>query len=118
MPALSANGGLSFYLPGTFGSLAAAPLVPGWAYSTIYLHVAQSAGGGKSLTQGGSVVLGLDAKADALVQGISYTFATPVLGAQATVAVLAAPGNIGVGIDARVTGPAASRSPTSSIKVR
>lgn len=100
------NGGLSFWLPGTMGSLAAAPLVPGWAYSTIYLHVAQSAGGGKNFTQGGSVVVGLDAKADALVQGISYTFATPVLGAQATVAVLAAPGNVDVGINARLTGPA------------
>ena len=106
LPARADNGGLSFYLPGTFGSLAAAPLVPGWAYSTIYLHVAQSAGGGKSFAQGGSVVLGLNATADALVQGISYTFATPVLGAQATVAVLAAPGNIGVGIDGRITGPA------------
>jgi hypothetical protein len=102
----AANGGLSFYLPGTFGSLAAAPLVPGWAYSTIYLHLHQSGGGSKSFTQGGNVVLGLDATGDALIQGISYTFATPILGAQATVAVLAAPGNVGVGIDARLTGPA------------
>lgn len=100
------NGGLSFWLPGAFGSLAAAPTVPGWAYSTIYLHLAQSAGGGKNFTQGGSVVVGLDAKANVLVQGISYTFATPVLGAQATVAVLAAPGNVDVGINARLTGPA------------
>jgi hypothetical protein len=100
------NGGLSFWLPGTFGSLAAAPTVPGWAYSTICLNLAQSAGGGKNFTQGGSVVVGLDAKANVLVQGISYTFATPVLGAQATVAVLAAPGNVDVGINARLTGPA------------
>jgi len=38
------NGGLSFWLPGTFGSLAAAPTMPGWAYSTIYLHVDQTTG--------------------------------------------------------------------------
>jgi hypothetical protein len=99
------NGGLSFWLPGTFGSLAATPTVPGWAYSAIYLHVAQSAGGAKNFTQGGSVVAGLNATADVLVQGISYTFATPVLGGQASVAVLAAPGDIGVGINARLTGP-------------
>ena len=37
------QGGLSYWLPGTFGSLAAAPGVPGWAYSTIYLHVATAA---------------------------------------------------------------------------
>lgn len=100
------NGGLSFWLPGTFGSLAAAPTVPGWAYSTIYLHLDQSTGGAKNFIKGGSVVVGLNAKADALVQGISYTFATPVLGAQAMVAVFAAPGNVDVGIDARLTGPA------------
>lgn len=100
------NGGLSFWLPGTFGSLAAAPTVPGWAYSTIYLHLDQSTGGAKNFIKGGSVVVGLNAKADALVQGISYTFATPVLGAQAMVAVFAAPGNVDVGIDGRLTGPA------------
>lgn len=100
------NGGLSFWLPGTFGSLAAAPTVPGWAYSTIYLHLDQSTGGAKNFIKGGSVVVGLNAKADALVQGISYTFATPVLGAQAMVAVFAAPGNVDVGIGARLTGPA------------
>jgi hypothetical protein len=105
-PALADNGGLSFWLPGAFGSLAAAPTVPGWAYSTIYLHIEQSAGGSKNFTQGGSVVVDLSATADALVQGISYTFATPVLGGQAAVAFLAAPGNVGVGIDARLTGPA------------
>jgi hypothetical protein len=32
-------GGLSFWLPGTFGSLAATPTTPGWAYETIYLHL-------------------------------------------------------------------------------
>jgi hypothetical protein len=31
-------GGVGFWLPGLFGSLAAVPTVPGWAYSTIYLH--------------------------------------------------------------------------------
>lgn len=100
------NGGLSFWLPGTFGSLAAAPTVPGWAYSTIYLHLDQSTGGAKNFIKGGSVVVGLNAKADAVVQGISYTFATPVLGAQAMVAVFAAPGNVDVGVNARLTGPA------------
>jgi hypothetical protein len=99
------NGGLSFWLPGTFGSLAAAPTMPGWAYSTIYLHVDQTAGASATFTKGASVVVGLGATADALVQGISYTFATPVLGGQASVAVLAAPGNIGIGVDGTLTGP-------------
>jgi hypothetical protein len=103
--ALADNGGLSFWLPGTFGSLAAAPGVPGWAYSTIYLHAQQSAGADKNFVKGGSVVVGLNARADAIVQGLTYTFATPVLGGQAAISVLGAPGNLDVGIDATLTGP-------------
>jgi hypothetical protein len=103
--ALADNGGVSFWLPGTFGSLAAAPGVPGWAYSTIYLHAQQSAGADKNFVRGGSVVVGLNARADAIVQGLTYTFATPVLGGQAAVSVLGAPGNLDVGIDATLTGP-------------
>ena len=91
-------GGLSFWLPGAFGSLAAAPGVPGWAYSTIYLHVQESAQG-KEFVKGSSVVAGLSANADAVVQGLTYTFATPVLGGQAAISVLGAPGNVGAGIN-------------------
>ena len=32
------QGGVSFWLPGAFGSLAATPLVPGWSLGAIYLH--------------------------------------------------------------------------------
>ena len=99
------NGGLSFWLPGIFGSLAAAPAVPGWSTATIYLHLQQSAGGNKEFVQRGSVVAGLNARADALVQGFTYTFGTPFLGGQAAVTVLGAPGNVDVGIDATLTGP-------------
>jgi hypothetical protein len=102
-------GGLSFWLPGGFGSLAAAPTVPGWAYTTIYLHLQSSAGGGANfvLPGGGrgAVAVGLTDHADALVQGITYTSATPVLGGQAAFTVLGAPGNVGVGIGATLTGP-------------
>ena len=31
-PALADSGGVSFWLPGIFGSLAAVPVTPGWAY--------------------------------------------------------------------------------------
>jgi hypothetical protein len=107
--ALADAGGLSFWLPGTFGSLAATPTTPGWAYSTIYLHLDSSAGGGKNFvtTNGfpGSVAAGLHARADALVEGITYTSALPVLGGQAGFSLLAAPGNVGVGINATLTGP-------------
>jgi hypothetical protein len=43
--ALADEGGVSFWLPGQFGSLAAAPLTPGLTVTEIYYH-ANVAGGG------------------------------------------------------------------------
>jgi hypothetical protein len=101
-------GGLSFWLPGTFGSLAATPTVPGWAYTTIYLHLQSSATGQASFVVPGGrggIVVGLTDHADAIVQGVTYTSALPVLGGQAAFSVLGAPGNVGVGVGATLTGP-------------
>jgi hypothetical protein len=102
-------GGVSFWLPGIFGSLAAVPTVPGWAYSTIYIHLQANAAAGQNfVTSGGvpgSVTAGINAHADVLAQGLTYTSPMPVLGGQAAFSVLTAPGNIGVGIDATLTGP-------------
>lgn len=108
-PALADSAGVSFWLPGIFGSLAAVPVTPGWAYSTIYIHLQEKAGREQNfVTSGGipgSVTAGLNAHADVLVQGITYTSAMPVLGGQAAFTLLTAPGNIGVGIDETLTGP-------------
>src|SRR5579871_6373628 len=107
--ALADAGGASFWLPGIFGSLAAVPGVPGWAYSTIYVHEQLSAGASQNFVLGGrtagSVVAGLNAHADVGVQGLTYVSPLPVLGGQAAFSVLGAGGNIGIGIDATLTGP-------------
>jgi hypothetical protein len=42
--ALADEGGVSFRLPGIFGSLAAAPQQPGWSLATIYYHTTVSGG--------------------------------------------------------------------------
>src|SRR5580692_1335366 len=64
--ALADAGGVGFWFPGAFGSLAAAPGVPGWAYATIYVHEQESAGGGKNFVvsgrPAGSIVAGLSAR--------------------------------------------------------
>src|SRR5262245_6591224 len=39
------EGGVSLYLPGSFGSLAAVPGKPGWAWATIYYHSSVEGGG-------------------------------------------------------------------------
>jgi hypothetical protein len=39
------EGGISFWIPGQFGSLAAVPAQPGWQAASIYYHTSASAGG-------------------------------------------------------------------------
>ena len=56
------EGGVSFWIPGLFGSLAAAPLQPGWSLTTIYYHTPVSAGSDVALAREfstGRVPLGL-----------------------------------------------------------
>ena len=80
-------GGVGFWLPGIFGSLAATPTVPGWAYASIYLHLQANAGASQNFVTSngarGSVVAGLNAHGDALALGITYVSPMPVLGGQA-----------------------------------
>jgi len=99
------NGGLSFWLPGIFGSLAAVPGQPGWSWSTLYLHLDVSGGGGKEFQRGGSIVAGLHARSDVVATGPTYIFATPVAGGQAALSLFGAGGRVQVGIDATLTGP-------------
>jgi hypothetical protein len=42
---LADEGGVSFWLPGFFGSLAAAPQQAGWSLTSTYYHTSVSAGG-------------------------------------------------------------------------
>ena len=43
--ALADEGGVSFWIPGFFGSLAASPLQPGWSVANIFYHTSVDAGG-------------------------------------------------------------------------
>jgi hypothetical protein len=102
-------GGVGFWFPGAFGSLAATPVTPGWAYTTVYVHEQESATGGKNFVVSGrplgSVVAGLSARADVVAEAFTYTSPTPVLGGQAGFTVVAGPGNVNAGISATLTGP-------------
>jgi hypothetical protein len=109
------QGGVSFWLPGAFGSLAATPLQPGWAMGAIYLHSAVNAGGDVAAsrainfpnrTKTLTVNLNADllARADIGVLSPSYVFATPVLGGQFAVNVLALYGRQEANINANITG--------------
>src|ERR1700740_3099517 len=49
--ALADEAGVSFWVPGFFGSLAAAPQQPGWSLADIYYHTSVSAGGDAALSK-------------------------------------------------------------------
>ena len=72
------EGGVSFWVPGLYGSLAATPQQPGWSLATIYYHAPVSAGD-----------VNLTSKADLAFVIPTYVFATPVLGGQAAVSMMA-----------------------------
>jgi hypothetical protein len=99
------EGGVSVWLPGLFGSLAAVPAqAPGWSVSTIYYHTSVSAGAdvtrAREVTIGGipaNFTANLNANINANVNlafvTATYTFATPVLGGQASATLLSIYGN-------------------------
>src|ERR1700690_4253587 len=93
---LADESGTSFWLPGTFGSLAAVPGTPGWAVASVYYHTSVSAGadvaaareiqiGRFNPTLNVSLNANLHASADLAIVVPSYIFATPVLGGQLAV---------------------------------
>jgi hypothetical protein len=109
------EGGISFWIPGFFGSLAATPQQPGWSISTIYYRTAVSAGGNvaraREITIGQiptNLTANLDARVNATANlGIvapSYVFETPVLGAQASATLLGLYGNNSTSLAGQLTG--------------
>jgi len=87
--------GISFWLPGLEGSLAATPTTPGWSLGTIYYHTSVNASGAAaaarefqvgrfSPTVNINLNLNLSGQADLLFVAPTYTFATPLFGGQAS----------------------------------
>jgi hypothetical protein len=82
--AVADEGGVSFWLPGTYGSLAAVPAVPGWSFAAFNYYDSVSASKGADFVRGGGVVAGVNSRIDFLFVNPAYVFATPVLGGQAS----------------------------------
>ena len=64
-----------------------------------------SAGGGKEFFRGGRVVAGIEGRGDLVGVGPTYTFETPVFGAQAALSLLGVGGRNWGLVDATLTGP-------------
>jgi hypothetical protein len=98
--ALADEGGVSFWIPGLFGSLAAVPQqAPGWSMAAIYYHDSVSAGAevararefqlrGIPANVTATVNASVSAKVDLGLVEANYAFATPFLGGQAAVTLL------------------------------
>jgi hypothetical protein len=82
--AIADEGGVSFWLPGTYGSLAAVPAVPGWSFSTFNYYDSVTASKGADFVRGGGIVASVNSRIDFLFVNPAYVFATPVFGGQAS----------------------------------
>ncbi|RAI44682.1 phenol degradation protein meta [Rhodoplanes roseus] len=102
---------MSFWLPGIFGSLAAVPQQPGVSVTSIYYHTSVTADAAvaraKEIGAGllpvsisASVQAGLGSTADLAIVVPTYTFASPVLGGQATIGLMTVAGRNSTSIDA------------------
>jgi hypothetical protein len=111
---LADESGTSFWLPGTYGSLAAAPGTPGWALATIYYHTSVSAGADVAASR--EIQVGrfnpalnvnlnanLHASANLALVIPSYVFATPVLGGQLSVQVASIIGSTSANVNGTLT---------------
>jgi hypothetical protein len=108
------EGGVSFWLPGLYGSLAAVPQTPGWSMGSIGYHTSVGASGAVAAarevqigrfpaTVNVSLNANLNAQADLMLLSPTYTFATPVLGGQLAVGVMGIFGRNSVGLDGTLT---------------
>jgi hypothetical protein len=99
-PVVADEGGVSFWVPGFFGSLAATPQVPGFSFANILYYSQVSAGGNVAFAKQvplGNINVNFNGNFNANVHGSAepldlavpgYTFATPVLGGQANISLL------------------------------
>ena len=113
---LADEGGVSFWVPGFFGSLAAAPQVPGFSFGNVLYYSQVSAGGNVAFAKQvplGNINANFTGNFNANVHGRAeplylalpgYTFATPVLGGQFNFSTAFAYGRIQSSVDATIAG--------------
>ncbi len=104
-PAAADEGGVSFWLPGIFGSFAAVPLQPGMSFSTTNYYTSVSGGKSTDFQIGGRVVADVSARGDVQYSTLAYAFPTPVLGGEAIVSMSSIVAQNDVSIFGTLTGP-------------
>jgi hypothetical protein len=113
-PSLADENGISFWLPGLFGSLAAVPQQPGWSLMVTNYYDSVAASGNAAASH--EITIGrfnsavnvnlnvnVNAKLDLGLINPSYVFATPIFGGQLTVSMMAIVGTNNTGLDGTLT---------------
>ncbi|MBR0828277.1 transporter [Bradyrhizobium manausense] len=108
------EGGVSFWLPGQVGSLAAVPSTPGWTLDTVYYHASVAASGSVSASR--QIAIGnlptnanvslnanLNARADQVVLAPTYAFANSVLGGQLAIGMAGSFSRVDARLDGTLT---------------
>ena len=111
------EGGVSFWVPGFFGSLAAAPQQSGWSFTTFYYHTSVSAGADVAIARertlnripvnlnlNASLNASLSARADLQFMALSYTAPAPVFGGQASFYLMGTYGRVDTSLGAQLSG--------------
>jgi hypothetical protein len=106
--------GLSFWLPGIFGSMAAAPQQPGFTFTAI--NYFDSVRGGGAIAASREITIGrlsatvnvnlnvaVNAKVDVVVPYLNYVFASKVFGGQMALGVFSIVGNNSGSLDGTLT---------------
>jgi hypothetical protein len=116
LPAISHadENGISFWLPGLFGSLAAVPQQPGWALTVMNYYDSVGASGAVAASR--EITIGrfnptvnvnfnvnVSAKIDVGLINPSYVFATPVFGGQLALGVMGIVGTNHTALDGTLT---------------
>jgi len=107
-PVTADEGGVGFYLPGSYASFAAVPSDPGWSLPLVYYHLEGDLGADKNFVIGGQVTSGIDATGDLVFAFPTYVLHQLMWGGQAGVSVGWAVGTMNVSVDATLTGAGGS----------
>ena len=108
------EGGVSFWVPGFYGSLAATPQQLGWSIAAVYYHANVSASGNAAISRAitiGQVNPKINININANIHGqgdigflsATYVFATPFLGGQASASLLGAYGRNQAALNATIS---------------
>jgi hypothetical protein len=116
--------GISFWVPGTYGALAAAPLPQGFSLAEVYYHSPVKAGAdvatATQIPRAGVLTklpatldFHLGVQTDLMLSIPTYVFATPVFGGQLSVGLLIPYGRNKVAVDQTLIGPKGGSPPSA-----